>query len=254
MKTLKLCLSLAVCLAFTSQAIAKDRLAVAEFRTIGNVPKDCGKTVVGPIIAELSKNKQFDLIERALTEQVLKEQGLQLSAIIDERSAARLGKVLGAQYVLIGQISKVGYQLQVEARIVNTETAKLQQGMAGVVLTDSMADFTARRAIDLLTQMGLSKKGTTHIAKERIAVLDFEEKGGVQKDTGSMVAEMIVSGLSTEHYTIIERSKVHKLLKEMRFQTSSIVNKGQCSSQDRPPPWRQVRYRRTIGSLATASS
>jgi len=56
---------------------------------------------------------------------LMAEQKLQVSGIIDSNTAVRLGKVLGADVILVGNIQKVGEQYQVNARLVNAETAEV---------------------------------------------------------------------------------------------------------------------------------
>lgn len=64
----------------------------------------------------------FTVVERAELGKLIAEQKLQASGIIDSNTAVRLGKVLGAGVILVGNIQKVGDQYQVNARLVNAET------------------------------------------------------------------------------------------------------------------------------------
>jgi hypothetical protein len=56
---------------------------------------------------------------------VLSEQKLQASGAVDSESAVMVGKLLGAQIVLLGNINKLGSMYQVNARLVNTETGEV---------------------------------------------------------------------------------------------------------------------------------
>lgn len=60
------------------------------------------------IIARLSSNPRYQIIERQELENLLKEQKLQISGAVENETAINLGKVLGAQAILMGSINQYG--------------------------------------------------------------------------------------------------------------------------------------------------
>ncbi|MBI2118642.1 MAG: hypothetical protein HYT97_03340 [Elusimicrobia bacterium] len=60
------------------------------------------------IIARLSSNPRFQIIERQELENLLKEQKLQTSGAVENETAVNMGKVLGAQAILMGSINQYG--------------------------------------------------------------------------------------------------------------------------------------------------
>lgn len=65
------------------------------------------------------------IIERANLEKILKEQKLQASGLIDERTAKAVGKVSGADYVCYGSVKDIGQKFTVSARVVDVETGEI---------------------------------------------------------------------------------------------------------------------------------
>jgi curli biogenesis system outer membrane secretion channel CsgG len=81
------------------------RIAVLPFDNAGD------DRVAGPLVAEelnlqLGKLGVFDLIERTRITELLKEQDLDTLERFDESTAARIGKLLGVQAVVMGSVTK----------------------------------------------------------------------------------------------------------------------------------------------------
>jgi hypothetical protein len=75
----------------------------------------------------------FTVVERAEIGRLLGEQRLQVSGAVDSSAAVRVGKLLGAGVLLLGNIQKVGGRYQVNARLVDAES--------GVVLTSGYEEL-----------------------------------------------------------------------------------------------------------------
>ncbi len=65
----------------------------------------------------------FTVVERGEIGRLLSEQRLQSSGAVDSDTAVKLGKVLGAGIILLGNIQKVDGKYQVNTRLVNAETS-----------------------------------------------------------------------------------------------------------------------------------
>jgi len=64
----------------------------------------------------------FVVVERGEIDKLLSEQKLQASGATDSPTAVRLGKILGADVLLLGNLHKVDGNYQVNARLVSAET------------------------------------------------------------------------------------------------------------------------------------
>lgn len=65
--------------------------------------------VLGYIVQDEYNSEFVEIITRAQMDQVMREQELSASGLVDEASAARLGLLLGAQEILSGRILQVDY-------------------------------------------------------------------------------------------------------------------------------------------------
>ncbi len=70
------------------------------------------------------KSKHFKVIERAQLEKAMKELKIGMSGLIDPDNAKKIGKMLGAGYMVVGSISDMGNKISFDARIVNIETGE----------------------------------------------------------------------------------------------------------------------------------
>lgn len=88
------------------------------------------KQRVGFAVSELMSHRfvadqNFTVVERGEIARLLNEQKLQSSGIADSDTAVRLGNMLGAGVLLLGNLNKVDGLYQVNARIVNVETGEV---------------------------------------------------------------------------------------------------------------------------------
>lgn len=74
---------------------------------------------------ELSVLSGITVLERSRIEAVLKEQALSQSGVIDSQHAQEVGELLGAQFVLTGELSTAGGRLRIDVHITRTETGKV---------------------------------------------------------------------------------------------------------------------------------
>lgn len=70
-------------------------------------------------------SKSFTVVERGEINKLLAEQKLQSSGAVESETAVKLGKILGADVILVGNVQKVGGKYQVNARLVNAETSEV---------------------------------------------------------------------------------------------------------------------------------
>src|SRR5438874_4242221 len=121
---LLLCLALpletlaqATAAASTTPTARKKRVAVMDF-DYGTVHKDVyalfgsdvdvGKGIVDLLVKHLVKDGSYSVIERKALDKILAEQNFSNSDRADPTSAAKLGKVLGVDAIIIGSITQFG--------------------------------------------------------------------------------------------------------------------------------------------------
>jgi TolB-like protein len=105
----------------------KTKIAVLDFQLVGDKLKteDIGKIVAEWLITGLVETGRFDVIERALLQKVVEEQKIGISGMIDQRSAAQLGKLLGVKTIVSGTVLSVGGSVEINARLISVETGSI---------------------------------------------------------------------------------------------------------------------------------
>ena len=110
----------------TKDANAK-RLAIIYFDNSGGDPSmdKLKKGLADMLITDLSNVRMLDIVERDKLEAILKEQKLSNSKEFDPNTAAKVGKLLGAQMILTGGYFEMLGSLRIDARFIDVETGKI---------------------------------------------------------------------------------------------------------------------------------
>jgi TolB-like protein len=81
------------------------------------------------LISDLSTLEHIRIVERDRLEEILAELKLGQSGKIDPASAAKVGKLLGARYMVLGGYFDIMNTLRADARVVEVETGKVIQSV-----------------------------------------------------------------------------------------------------------------------------
>jgi outer membrane protein assembly factor BamB/TolB-like protein len=100
------------------------RVAVLDFE---NLTRDrsldwLSAGIAETLTTELWHSRNFRLVERRRLGDVIQEIKLNRSGFIDAATAQRMGKLAGADTILVGSFQKAGEQLRITARLVDVET------------------------------------------------------------------------------------------------------------------------------------
>ena len=120
-----------ICMIFLGACLpafaAKNTVAVLYFSTSTTSEKLKGLEVglAQMLITDLSGKGEFDVVEREKLQAILDELELGHNGIADPASAAKIGKLLGARYMLMGSYMEIMNTLRVDARLVEVETSKI---------------------------------------------------------------------------------------------------------------------------------
>ncbi len=77
------------------------------------------------LAAGFAKGGLIKPVERQELKKVMKELKLSMSGLTDEEYSVKAGKLLGAKYILLGSMSKIGNQIRISCRLIETETAQI---------------------------------------------------------------------------------------------------------------------------------
>ena len=99
-------------------------IAVLEFEGKG-VSQSETSTLTDRLRDEIFKTGVYNVLERGLMDDVLKEQGFQQSGCVTSECAVEVGNMLGVQQMIGGSIGKVGNMYTVSARIIDVGTGEV---------------------------------------------------------------------------------------------------------------------------------
>jgi TolB-like protein len=87
--------------------------------------KFLGKGIAILVSGELRKSNQVKLIDREALNQILKEQEISVSDLADAQSQVKIGRLLSAQYLLVGRVVDMAGTLIVSVRLTDVSTAEI---------------------------------------------------------------------------------------------------------------------------------
>jgi curli biogenesis system outer membrane secretion channel CsgG len=152
--------------------------------------------------------KRFEVVERSQLESVLEEQKLGLAGILDESTAVEVGKILGAEIMVVGSITDAGYS---QSEVV------LEDGSTQITWEGSVA--VSGRFVDVETGRVILSKVVRNSAQES----DLERAKSDLEKIGEIVTD-VVRGRDTateEYYRKRGEETVSKALEEAGV---SLVN------------------------------
>ncbi|RMF57686.1 MAG: hypothetical protein D6748_10650 [Calditrichaeota bacterium] len=74
---------------------------------------------------ELSRSNRITVVERKHLKEILEEKALSMAGLTDSSSAREIGKMLGAEYIITGNISEVGNKIRIDAHLIHVDSRKV---------------------------------------------------------------------------------------------------------------------------------
>jgi TolB-like protein len=113
------------------------------------------KGIAGMLISELSQNPAARVVERENIQKLLDEQNLGASGRVDPQTAAKVGKLVGARYVVLGTFVDFYGDFRIDARLVNVETSEIVRAETDRMQRDHLYDLIKAVAAQLLKDANL---------------------------------------------------------------------------------------------------
>ena len=111
-----------------SYATLEGRLAAGKriaILPINAADKDYGGYAYGTLTVMFENSLKYDMVERKQIDKIIQEQDLQLSGMVSDETAVSIGKLFGAQVIIIGEISGTDSTRRLVFRALDVETGKL---------------------------------------------------------------------------------------------------------------------------------
>jgi len=121
---------LSIILCFNLAKAQTSRIAILDFQNISGISKydGLGKAMSSMLISDIESNisiKRLQFVERGQIQKILKEQSFQASTNVNKASIVETGKLLGVNYILIGDVYILNDQLIINARLTNVKTGEI---------------------------------------------------------------------------------------------------------------------------------
>jgi len=145
MKT-KLLLSIVICFLMIYPLLSQEKMSIAvlEMDAVG-LSKQEAQVLTNRLRTELFKTDKFSVLERDKMDEILDEQGFQLSGCTTNECAVEAGKLVGVLQMVAGNVAKLGELYTIDIRLIDVESGKVLRTATDdcyckieVVLTESM--------------------------------------------------------------------------------------------------------------------
>ncbi len=147
---------------FTLNGLSQSSVGVMSFKNNGQSDYSyLSDGIADMLTTTLANSNEVRLVERGQLSRVTDELKLGLSGLVDEKTAAEVGKLTGATYMVLGSFINLGKTLRMDAKVVETQTAMVIPGATASVKASSIESLD--EAID-----ELAAKLITNLTGERI--------------------------------------------------------------------------------------
>lgn len=176
---------------FTVTALAgeKKRIAVTDFENESQVSDyHMGRGIADMLVVELVKNKAYQVVERNKLQSVLKEQHLGATGAVDPGTAAKLGRLLGLDYLVVGKIVEAGAQ--------TTGIFGINETRIRVVLAVRLIDATTGNIILAESAEGVVKKGSLSDEYGQVVAGDKGFSSSVFSEAARKAVQQVINKLN----------------------------------------------------------
>jgi tetratricopeptide (TPR) repeat protein len=194
------------------------RLAIG---SLGPAGEDRNRELGDLVVSELSRASGLELVERQALDKVLSELNLTLAGLVRAKDAVAAGKLLRADWFLLGTEAKVAGTNSLVLRVVDARTGILRD--AGVV---SATQLPTQVAADIAGFVRLSRQAAA-TAKLRVylAVGTFEDLSLNNRlaDFPAQLRGNLMAAYRNSNVTLLEREYVEALLQEVRLDLAGLT-------------------------------
>ena len=190
-----------LCVAMTVLALqAQDnklRVAVFDPTSSGTTIDEGTRVAVRELISSTFVNTgKYTIVERSLLDKVMKEQAFSNSDVVDESQATELGRLAGANKVVLSVVTLVGGRNMLSIKMIDVKTAAVELQKTKVVSSSDLLDWVEPLTLELLglkASEPVSNSTNTPASRERktpaspIIITNGQQQFTLLRDLGLMV-------------------------------------------------------------------
>jgi hypothetical protein len=144
---------------------AKLRVAVFDPSSSGTAIDEGTKVAVREIISSTFVNTgKYNIVERSLLQQVMKEQKFSNTDVVDDSQATELGRLAGAKKVVLSVVTLVGGRNMLSIKVIDVKTATVDQQKTKIVSTNDLLDVVEPLTLDLIGENANARPATSQLA------------------------------------------------------------------------------------------
>ncbi len=150
-----------LCVLSANVIYAEEKLRVAVFDpTTSGISMDDGtKLAVQELISSAVVNTgMYTMVERSMIDQIIKEQSFQNSDLADSNHATEIGKLAGANKIILSAVSLVGGRNMLSIKMIDVMTATVEKQRTKVADSNDLLDIIEPLTYELITQSSSSNK------------------------------------------------------------------------------------------------
>lgn len=106
---------------FSPISSAKLRIVIFDLEPIGGISKNTAYTLSAIIRDRLVNCGRFEVLERKSLDDIYREQGISLKSTFDESRRIELGKLLSAEKVVAGYVSRFENNIIINIRLIDLD-------------------------------------------------------------------------------------------------------------------------------------
>lgn len=126
-----------------------------------------GKGIASMMISDLGVVPEIQLLERDRIQDLLKEMELSRTRYFDSTTAVKVGRLSGAEYIVVGAFATVQPQMRIDTRVVRVRTGEIVKTAQVVGREDAFFDLEQQLAARLIDGLGIALSPES---KERLRV------------------------------------------------------------------------------------
>lgn len=93
------------------------------------IAKDEASVLTDKLRGQLFQTGRFQVIERSVMDEILKEQGFQQTGCTSKECAVEAGQLIGVQYIVAGSIGRIEKTYLLSVRLINVATGKIEKNV-----------------------------------------------------------------------------------------------------------------------------
>ena len=140
-----------VCSNVVAQDGDRNRIAVFDPASSGTSIDEGTKIAVREIISSTIVNTgKYSIVERSLLEKVMEEQKFSNSGAVDDMQATEIGKLAGANKVVLSVVTLTGGRNMLSIKIIDVMTATIERQKVKVVTSGELLDVIESLTLEML--------------------------------------------------------------------------------------------------------